>query len=622
MGHSESEVTSGEKSASDDEETQCSDGEANPLPFPSQLRLWALRNRIHHAQLSELLVLLHSKFPELPKSAKTFLQNKSSPIYQVEKCMPGDESDKSEFVYFGIEEYLKKSVNPNLHLEEMIIFLKFFVDGIPLFKSSSIEFWPILGQVFCESHDVYKPFNIATWCGEGKPKSVEFFFSKFIKELNHLFKNGIEIEGKKFSVKCKCFICDRPARSFVKQTQGHAGFYACERCQLAAFRLVGTTVFPTERGEMRTDKSFRQKSHLEHHNLISPIEDLEPWVDMIKIFIIESMHVGPLGTMKRLLTKMWIGGEKKISEMNALKLSVRLTNLSHQIPWEFQRKTRSLSTITHWNANEHALFLKYCGPMVLDGLLDNHLFEHFLLLHTSFRILSCPRLHKTHLSFARSYLESFVKLTRLPNYYSQKMSTINMHDLLHIPDDGEDMNCDITKYTAFPFENDLGVMKRDLRSGNKPLAQLCRRKAEKDLLIERPAIPPLYCILKTANRKGGGKVITKFKCKGYEIGLSYPNNIVLLENGSFMRVKEISEEGDGSKRNFFMKGTGFTKKSPAFSYPPNAFGVLNIFVVEENPAACLIKWSVKDIKSKCCVFQIYELDESNKKMFAVPMLYI
>ncbi|KAJ8677441.1 hypothetical protein QAD02_013228 [Eretmocerus hayati] len=459
------------------EETKCGAKDSS-ASFSEQLIFWASKNEVRHTMLTESLGILLPRFPELPKTAKTFLHNKSSPQYQIEQFMPGDESDESEACLFWIR---------------------------------------------------------GTF--EGNCESL-----------------------------CICFICDRPARSFIKQTKGHAGLYACERCHLSAIKQGHRTILPDQKGEIRTDASFKKKMYLRHHNLISPLEEIDPWVDMI-------------------------GGEEKMSAVNGLKLTVRMANLSHQIPWEFQRKTRSISLTPYWAADEYDFYLKYCGPMVLESLIDTHLFEHFLLLHASFRIMSCPKLHKTHLAFAGSYLNSFVELARLPNYYSDMMTTIKMHDLLLMPDDVEEMGCDITKYTAFPFENDLGVtLKRGLRSGNKPWAQITQRRAEQDLLIERPEVPATHCILETAKRRER-RVISKLNRRGFEIGSSYPNSIVLLDN------------------------------APAFSYPPKCFEVLNMFVVEEDPAAAEEKFSMTAIKSKCTLFKIYELNEKDEEMFVVPMLH-
>jgi len=51
-----------------------------------------------------------------------------------------------------------------------------------------------------------------------------------------LLQEGIKISGKIFEVHIKCFVCDRPAHSFVKCIKGHdiihvsVGYYSCKRC--------------------------------------------------------------------------------------------------------------------------------------------------------------------------------------------------------------------------------------------------------------------------------------------------------------------------------------------------------------------------------------------------------
>lgn len=53
-----------------------------------------------------------------------------------------------------------------------------------------------------------------------------------------------------------------------------------------------------------------------------------------------------------------------------------------------------------------------------------------------------------------------------------------MHNLVHLADDITYMKCPLSNITAFPFENALGKIKKLLRSGNKPIAQICRRLHE------------------------------------------------------------------------------------------------------------------------------------------------
>lgn len=61
-----------------------------------------------------------------------------------------------------------------------------------------------------------KPIVIAIWCGRGKPDNVNSYLNQFVVELNELLKNGLEINGYKIRVVIRSFICDAPARAFIK----------------------------------------------------------------------------------------------------------------------------------------------------------------------------------------------------------------------------------------------------------------------------------------------------------------------------------------------------------------------------------------------------------------------
>ena len=65
-------------------------------------------------------------------------------------------------------------------------------DGLPLFKSSSMQIWPILSLV--EKFDGIlqsdkKPFVIALYCNYCKAKKTTAFLSDFVLEVNELHKN-------------------------------------------------------------------------------------------------------------------------------------------------------------------------------------------------------------------------------------------------------------------------------------------------------------------------------------------------------------------------------------------------------------------------------------------------
>eukprot|EP00111_Clytia_hemisphaerica_P013454 TCONS_00039496-protein len=99
------------------------------------------------------------------------------------------------------------------------------VDGLPLFKSTALDLWPILGM-FVHPH----PFVISLYTGEGKPNNCSEYLDDFLKEYKELRDHGFVFEDKQYFVKIWCMLCDAPARQFIKCTKGHGGFYACERC--------------------------------------------------------------------------------------------------------------------------------------------------------------------------------------------------------------------------------------------------------------------------------------------------------------------------------------------------------------------------------------------------------
>lgn len=57
---------------------------------------------------------------------------------------------------------------------------------------------------------------IAIWCGVQKPNNLNEYLSPFVEELNTLLENGIIINGQHIYIAVRCFICDSPARAFMK----------------------------------------------------------------------------------------------------------------------------------------------------------------------------------------------------------------------------------------------------------------------------------------------------------------------------------------------------------------------------------------------------------------------
>jgi hypothetical protein len=100
----------------------------------------------------------------------------SREIRTIEKC-------GVQYVYLGIGSSICEvlSKTPGFLENNHTIKLKVNIDGVPLFRSSSSQFWPILG-CFRDS----KVFVIALFYGNAKPNSVKEYLNDFFEELSTL----------------------------------------------------------------------------------------------------------------------------------------------------------------------------------------------------------------------------------------------------------------------------------------------------------------------------------------------------------------------------------------------------------------------------------------------------
>ncbi|XP_043480336.1 uncharacterized protein LOC122510016 isoform X2 [Leptopilina heterotoma] len=580
----------------------------NVPPEIDQLRHLANEKNIPQSTLDQLLKILRQRLlPSLPKSSKTFLKTSDSRYNIID--MEGMNGEMGEFVYFGLESGLKNCVNVDLHPEN-IINLQIFIDGMQLTKSGHLELFVTLCKIFFEP-DIYKVFPVAVFCGKTKPRNVDDYLDELIDELNDLHENGLIIEDKLFSINIKCIICDTPARAFLKNTMGHKSFVSCERCEIVGHSEERTTVFPSINERERTDNSFRNQSQPEHHHGPSPFCRIIPPLNIIKIFILDSMHLLFLGIMKKLL-EYWLVGSLnfRLGLERKKELAKRMKHIYSQIPIEFQRKTRSIIYHGKWKAVEFRFFLLYCGPVVLKHILRKELYQHFLLLHASSRILSSDVLCNRYTNNSKMYLRTF--FTTLKDIYGPKSQTLNSHHVIHVADDVETMNCSLSRVNAFAFESYLGKLKKLIRTPHRPLAQLCRRLYERNIAIkEKVEIPPLFQILKRNEDS-----IEQIKYKETTISTSEPNNIVLSENDTVLQIRTIFETAEGIK----FEAQVWEKATSLFNYPFDS-DRLKMWQLLNAPCNRLSLFSLESIQCKMVKLSVPKTDNSPEKFYVMPILH-
>lgn len=261
--------------------------------FEFKLRKWAVENNIALMAVTPLLkLLLEEGHTSLPKDARTLLLTPKS--VKVTKIGKGQYWYRS--LPIKLAEICKRKECPK------ILKISIHIDGMPPYRSSKLEFWPI--QYSIKGVDM-RPFFVGLHLGRSKPSCLKSFLKRLLDDLNYLFANGITInkngETVSFSVKLDHWIFDAPARAYIKCIKSHSGYFSCERCTEEGVYLLksggdkpkkskkATVTYNTvvnkkkkkakksannNRGHvwligtdapLRTDKTFREQQQEEHH---------------------------------------------------------------------------------------------------------------------------------------------------------------------------------------------------------------------------------------------------------------------------------------------------------------------------------------------------------------------
>ena len=227
--------------------------EGNVLELGEELSMWATKNKCSRSAVNEMLDMLRRHGHRLPKDSRTLL-NTPRVIVTEEKC-------GGQYIYIGIETGLLKIIAQHPRcFRDNAADLNFNIDGVPLFKSSNTQLWPILCSV-----KNFEPFIVALFYGNSKPKSVEDYLFDFLMELTVLRENGLTFNEEIIQVNVNAFVCDAPARAFLKCTKAHNAYYSCERCIIKG-HWNGRVVFDLDGEEMpplRTEECLISlKDHL------------------------------------------------------------------------------------------------------------------------------------------------------------------------------------------------------------------------------------------------------------------------------------------------------------------------------------------------------------------------
>ncbi len=233
------------------------------------------------------------------------------------------------------------------------------IDGTPTTDSSDTELWPIMFNVV----GFEEVLLIGSYFWVGKPKDDENgsneFLTPFVTEVLEIFdEGGIWFENELYQLEFRAFVMDAPARAFIMNTILHTGYHSCTKCVIEGVRIAKRLVFHGVNNALRTNFTFRNRIHGNHHHTddVTMIENLP--IDCIKCVPVDPMHNIYLGVMKQLLI-LWIRHRKKPYSLSAKNI-ILLSNRILQIDGKITTGTMSVlsqNAVTHFKG--HKLLYHY-----------------------------------------------------------------------------------------------------------------------------------------------------------------------------------------------------------------------------------------------------------------------
>lgn len=555
----------------------------------TKLANWVNRKHVPHSVVNNLLDILVPYHPELPLDCRTLL---GTPKNLIEKKL-----ETGSYCHIGLKCGLDNLFSKLQAFPDSTIKISVNIDGLPVFRSKNIQLWPILCLV---KNIQTSPFAVGIFCGTSKPQPLDAFLEDFVCELNNLLDNGYSYNGSLYHIVIHSFICDAPARAYVKGIKSHGGYSACDKC-FEVGEYHGRIIYAGINATRRSDQSFLLQQDEDHHIRLSPLIKLKN-IGMVSSFPIDYMHAVLLGVTRKLLNT-WVSGNLSVRLSHRLvsQISSRLENFKQFIPIEFNRKTRSLAELAHWKATEYRTFLVYLGIVALKGIVDLAIYEHFLLLHCAITIfLSAKHISTFGTDMAANFLNVFIKHSR--KIYGIEFLVYNVHVLCHLKDDVEKFG-PLDNFSSFPFENYLKDLKKLIRSPLNPLAQVCRRLKENSVssdcnnLFQKSSqhvwlhtTGPLFTGLDVH------KQFKKFVFQGFSFcskTYSSADSYFISKDHKVIQIENIIID---SKHNTHIIGKQFMQYRNYYDYPIES-SLLDIYVVKIQSDTNV--WSSNDILTKC-----------------------
>lgn len=441
-------------------------------PHLVELRRWAMICNTPKRHLSMLLKVLNKSHGGYPLDSRTLLRTPRKPTIPI-IMLPG------KYFHYGLLKALLSYPFAVL-IKLGLLLIDFSTDGFAFANSSKRCGWPIFVSIVGSN---LSPVLIGLYIGESKkPDNIDDFMRYLVEELREL-DGKIEVPSGPNEVvilefKIRCFIADSPGRCFVVSSRYHNHKYGCHRCNQATVNRN----LQNCKGEPRTDESFYNRTHPDHHSdkhktLHSLLEIFG--FKMISQFPLDVMHMMDLGIGKLILTalieKKMHFGPKTDSVIEAIK--ILYATYESFCPSEFARKPRNLEQVHKFKATEFRQFLLYTGVVFMNKLLSPAAYQHFLCASLGYRIVCSSDYDQFNgLQTADKLFAEFVK--HFKRFYKRNLS-YNVHSMLHLVECVRDHG-KADSFSSYKYENSIRKLQFYIHNNTNIFSQINNRLAERE----------------------------------------------------------------------------------------------------------------------------------------------
>lgn len=357
-------------------------------------------------------------------------------------------------------------------------------DGVPIFHSSEYSVWPL--EIMINELPLKERMNnvllAGLWFGPRKP-NMQCFLVPFIAEMNDLSTNGFSwVDSSEITHVSKVFpgplTVDTVARCMLHNHTQFNGQYGCPWC-LHPGRVVEqgrghARVYEVMKVKKRTDADFEKDAKTMAHGVLGPtVLSLMLFFSITNNTVVDYMHAVCLGVV-RTTTNLWFKGvhSRKSFYLGRKRELINARLKSMTPPYEFSHLPRSLCQRKFWKATEWRAWLLYYSPFVLSGVLPAQYFKNWCRLSNILHALLADVVAVDMLATVEADVAVFMK--EYQDLYGCAQMTFNVHLISHLCDSVRQWG-PLWGFSAFPFENMNGIIKKSFHGTQHVPEQICRK---------------------------------------------------------------------------------------------------------------------------------------------------